>query len=938
MNNLRKFWRSSFFLILLAALCGSFVFPVNYVPVNAAPQMQAASDLVISEFRFRGDGGASDEFVEIYNPTNSSVDLNGWKLNGSNSAGSTSTRYTFSTSVLLQPGRHYLLANNTTVDGVTADATYGTGITSDGGIALLRPDNSIADAAGLSAGSTYSEGTFLPELTTDADQSYEREIGGSAGNCSDTNNNTNDFIQTSSNPQNSSSAAIRCMAITNVTSSVTDGVKTTGTIIDIIVTFTDVVNVDLTGGTPTLDLETGATDSIATYTSGSGSNTLTFLYTVALGNTSNDLDYVSTTALRLNGGTIIDAVGDVNLTLPAPGSAGSLGANKNIVIDNGAAPTVTVNQAAGQIDPTGALPINFAVQFSEAIDPNSFTIPSDVTQNGTATGITWTILPSVDNINFTLRATAVTAAGTLIPLIPAGAVQDLAGNGNTASTSTDNSVTYAPATALSVIINEVAWSGTAAQTNDEWIELRNPGTVDIDITGWQLYGDNNVSGQVNTPNIILSGTIPAGGLFLLEREEAATSAPANQINSSIDLLNTGERLYLKDTAGTTIDTANVDGGSWPAGTSTVTGTTPLSYASMERVEYANQWVTYAGTVPIANDRNGNPIKGTPGGQNWIRTATVTTITADTPDPSVVNQNVTVSVTVVGGTSIPTGTVAITGANTNCTITLTNGSGSCTTVKFTSTGTKTLTATYSGDASHPASNDTETHTVSSTTTIRTPTPTRVPTLAPPPPLVAINEFVPRPGHDWNNDGEVNVLDEYIEIINHGTINVNLSGYSLDDEANIGSSPYRLPSVTIVPGERIVFYASETGLLLSDGGDGVRLLKANGQLADAYNYTVARYPDQSYCRLPDNGGLDDWNQNCFPTPGLQNSLSGDFVAAPVGTDTTLLCPIADTLPEDFVIAECAPYGNNIWRRAFWDQTGWYGEKVIPNIHSRWDVFAD
>ena len=634
-------------------------------------------------------------------------------------------------------------------------------------------------------------------------------------------------------------------------------------------------------------------------------------------------------------GVVTDDAGNTNSI--------STSTDNSVTFTDTTPPSVTIARASGQAASTTILPVRFTVTFSEAINVASFT-PADITQSATsspASGITWTITDSGDRRTFTLSATVVTVVGNITPFISANRVTDVAGNGNTVTTSTatvNYGVPSTPTSPSSVIINEVAWSGTAASTTDEWIELRNATASEIDITGWTLHGDDNVSGQIRTPNITLSGTIPAGGLFLVERVQEATTAAANQIDSSIDLLNGGERLYLKDTAGTTIDTANLDGGSWPAGTAAVSGTTPLSYASMERVEYANQWVTYAGTVPIANDRNGNPIKGTPGGQNWIRTATVTTITADTPDPSVVNQNVTVSVTVVGGTSTPTGTVAITGANTNCTITLTNGSGSCTTVKFTSTGTKTLTATYSGDASHPASNDTETHTVSTTTTIRTPTPTRVPTLAPPPPLVAINEFVPRPGHDWNNDGEVNVLDEYIEIINHGTINVNLSGYSLDDEANIGSSPYRLPSVTIVPGERIVFYASETGLLLSDGGDGVRLLKANGQLADAYNYTVARYPDQSYCRLPDNGGLDDWNQNCFPTPGLQNSLSGDFVAAPVGTDTTLLCPIADTLPEDFVIAECAPYGNNIWRRAFWDQTGWYGEKVIPNIHSRWDVFAD
>jgi hypothetical protein len=136
---------------------------------------------------------------------------------------------------------------------------------------------------------------------------------------------------------------------------------------------------------------------------------------------------------------------------------------------------------------------------------------------------------------------------------------------------------------------------------------------------------------------------------------------------------------------------------------------------------------------------------------------------------------------------------------------------------------------------------------------------------------------------------------------------------------------------------VFYGSETGLLLSDGGDGVRLLKPNGQLMDAYNYSVVRYPDQSYCRLPDNGGLDDWNQNCYPTPGLPNSQSGSFVQSP-GVENVPSCPISDTLPDDFVFAECDPFGNNIWRRAFWDATGWFDEKILPGIENRWDVFAD
>jgi hypothetical protein len=101
-------------------------------------------------------------------------------------------------------------------------------------------------------------------------------------------------------------------------------------------------------------------------------------------------------------------------------------------------------------------------------------------------------------------------------------------------------------------------------------------------------------------------------------------------------------------------------------------------------------------------------------------ATTTTITADTPDPSTPGQAVAVNVnvTVAGGATAPTGTVAITGADTNCTITLASGSGTCNAI-FTTAGAKTLTATYSGDATHAASTGTASHTVNqgaSTTTI------------------------------------------------------------------------------------------------------------------------------------------------------------------------------------------------------------------------------
>jgi hypothetical protein len=131
--------------------------------------------------------------------------------------------------------------------------------------------------------------------------------------------------------------------VTGATSNTANGTYGVETVIDVRVTFSETVNVT---GTPQLLLETGTTDRNATYASGSGSNTLVFNYTVQTGDTSNDLDYVATSSLTLNGGTIKDAPGNnATLTLPSPGAAGSLGYNKNIVIST-AAPTIAVNDFA----------------------------------------------------------------------------------------------------------------------------------------------------------------------------------------------------------------------------------------------------------------------------------------------------------------------------------------------------------------------------------------------------------------------------------------------------------------------------------------------------------------------------------------------------------------------------------------------------------------
>ena len=62
---------------------------------------------------------------------------------------------------------------------------------------------------------------------------------------------------------------------------------------------------------------------------------LNFRYTVQAGDSTPDLDYKATDSLTLNGGTIKNGADNAILTLPSPGASGSLGNNKDIIIDAG---------------------------------------------------------------------------------------------------------------------------------------------------------------------------------------------------------------------------------------------------------------------------------------------------------------------------------------------------------------------------------------------------------------------------------------------------------------------------------------------------------------------------------------------------------------------------------------------------------------------------
>ncbi|MBD1829894.1 FG-GAP-like repeat-containing protein [Microcoleus vaginatus GB1-A2] len=210
--------------------------------------------------------------------------------------------------------------------------------------------------------------------------------------------------------------------VTAVTATTADGSYGVGSTIAITVTFDAAVNVT---GTPQLQLETGTTDSFANYASGSGSTALTFNYVVQAGNTSADLEYLTTNALTLNGGTIKETVGtafDAILTLPALASANSLGGSKAIVIDT-VAPNVTLAS-------TSATTVNsaFTVTATFSEDVTGFDTTDITVANATVGNFV-----TVDAKTYTFDVTP-TADGSVTVDVLAAKATDTAGNNNTVAT------------------------------------------------------------------------------------------------------------------------------------------------------------------------------------------------------------------------------------------------------------------------------------------------------------------------------------------------------------------------------------------------------------------------------------------------------------------------------------------------------------------------
>lgn len=143
-----------------------------------------------------------------------------------------------------------------------------------------------------------------------------------------------------------------------------------------------------------------------------------------------------------------------------------------------------------------------------------------------------------------------------------------------------------------VVINEIAWMGTATDSSDEWIELYNQTNRTINMESLVLYSETNL-----TPYIKLASSTSPSGYYLLERtnDSAVPGIAADKIYTGA-LNDSGEIIilaYVANNATTTLDRTILNSnGAWPAGDNNTNET-------MQKNE--NSWCTAIATPKAENN-------------------------------------------------------------------------------------------------------------------------------------------------------------------------------------------------------------------------------------------------------------------------------------------------------------------------------------------------
>src|SRR6266540_2121534 len=346
--------------------------------------------------------------------------------------------------------------------------------------------------------------------------------------------------------------------------------------------------------------------------------------------------------------------GSNTLTAVARDAAGNTATSSavTVTVDN-TPPTVTINQAAGQADPTSTSPINFTAVFSESV--GDFT-SADVTISGTAGG-TKTVAVSGGPATYNVAVSGMTTGGTVIASIGAGLVHDAAGNANTASTSTDNTVTFSVADTTPPTVAITSPASGAAVRGTITVSANASDNVGVAGVQFQLDGANlGVEDTASPYSVSWNTTIAGDGshtLTAIARDAAGNTTTSSSITVTVD--NTPPTVAITapssgaTVSGTTTVSANASDNAGVVGVQFKLDGANLG-AEVTTSPYSISWDTTTAAegshtlTAIARDAAGNAPTSAP--------VTVTVTTGSTPPTATRFEDTDLSITYTDGIDAP----------------------------------------------------------------------------------------------------------------------------------------------------------------------------------------------------------------------------------------------------------------------------------------------
>ncbi len=428
----------------------------------------------------------------------------------------------------------------------------------------------------------------------------------------------------------------------------------------------------------------------------------------------------------------------------------------------------------------------------------------------TPTAVVWgTASPSV----------AVVSQGGVITAVGAGSAQIIATSG-TVATQLTVTVSAPPAIRISEIESNQGTPG-------DWVELHNPGTAPVDLSGWRLT-DDDTSRTFRFP----AGTVIAPGGYLVAEEAQfgfGLGAPdAVRLLSRFDVL--------------------VDSHAWTTHAATTLGRCPTPTGAFTVTFLPTKGAANDCRAPLPNVRI-NEVEsngGTPG--DWIEFINVGATPADISGFVVKDNDNSRTSRIPNGTILPPGGIYVIeeaqfgfglGAADAARLFFTDGTTLVDSVSWTQHAVITLgrcpdgTGPFvnTGGSTKGAANDCR-------------------------PLVRINEVE-------SNQG---VPGDWVEFINISPDTVDLSNFVFKDDQDSRTS--RLPAGTrLAPGAFLVYEESQFGYGLG-AADQARLFLPDGTtLVDGYAWTT--HATITYARCPD--GTGEFRQSSVSTKGSANQCA-------------------------------------------------------------------